>query len=152
MIQLNKFLARIKKAISCKKGEMYFDSAISMVMLVMVVAVSLNVFQFFTLKTDMDYISKELIYVATMHGTTNDIEGSPVGDRLSELEEETGLDVEVTWNVPDGYFNNGNKTVQYGDRINVAITYDLKLTGLGAKALSGQLTATRSGLSEKYWK
>ena len=152
MSQLNKLLARCKKAIACKKGELYIDSVISMVMLVMVVAVALNVFQFFTLKTDMDYISKELIYVATLHGTTEDGEENPVGVRLAELEEETGLDVDVTWSAPDGYFNTTKETVQYGDRINVIVTYDLQLTGVGARALSGTLTANRSGLSERYWK
>lgn len=152
MSQLNKVLARIKTAITCKKGEMYFDSAISMVMLVMVVAISLNVFQFYTLKTDMDYISKELIYVATMHGTTKDTAGTPVGDRLAEIEQEVGMDVEVTWSAPDGYFNSSNETVQYGDRIVVSITYEPHLTGVGAAALSDTLTATRSGLSERYWK
>ena len=152
MSQLKKFSTRIKQVLSCKKGEMYFDTAISMVALVMVVAVSLNVFQFFTWKTDMDYISKELIYVATMHGTTKSTPGTPVGDRLAEIEEETGLDVEVTWSVPDGYFNSSNQTVQYGDRIHVTVAYDAQLTGVGGKALSGILTTTRSGLSERYWK
>ena len=152
MSQLKEFSSKLKRVLANKKGEMYIDSSISMVMLLMVVVVGLNVFQYFTLKTDMDYIAKELIYVATMHGTTKDDAGTPVGDRLAEIEEETGLDVNVMWSVPDGYFNSANETVQYGDKIHVSVTYDPEITGVGSSALSGPQTTTRSGLSEKYWK
>lgn len=152
MSQQKKLSDKFKRVLRCKKGELYIDSAISMVMLVMVIAVALNVFQFFTLKINMEHITKELIYVATMHGTTKDNPGSPVGDRLAEIETELGMDVNVTWSAPDGYFNGSDESVQYGDKIVVTVSYDVELTGVGAEALSGPVTATRSGLSEKYWK
>ncbi|MFT9055512.1 MAG: DUF4320 family protein [Ethanoligenens sp.] len=128
------------------RGEGYIDVVISVLVLMMVLVLSLNVFSFLTVKQDMDYFAKEMITCAATYGKTT----GEVDNRKTELAEETGLIPTVSWQAT--YFDAGDKTVQYGDTITVTLTCDTNVMGFGVFKIPITLTAKYSGLSMKYWK
>lgn len=129
-----------------KRGEGYIDIVISVFVLLMVIVLALNVFSFLSLKQDMDYFAKEMIFTATAFGRTT----GEVDDRYLEVETLTGISADVTWQAQ--YYSESEKTVQYGDTITVTLTYEATLKGFGTIPIPITLTAKHSGLSQRYWK
>lgn len=132
--------------IKSKKGEAYIDVVVSVLVSMMVIILALNVFEFLTIKQDMDYYAKEMITAATVTGKTT----GEVTERFEELTEDTGLNPDIMWTAD--YYNESLKTVQLGDTIKVTITYNTYVKGFGAIKIPITLTAVHSGLSQKYWK
>lgn len=112
----------------------------------MLIVLSLNVFSFLTVKQDMDYFAKEMIYSASAYGKTI----GEVINRNTELVAETGLNPTITWQTT--YFNASAKTVQLGNTITVTFSYRTYVKGFGVFRIPIMLTAKHSGLSQKYWK
>ena len=139
-------MMKIKRIIKSKRGEGYIDVAVSVLVSLMLLVLTLNIFTFLTIKQDMDYFAKEMIFSATAFGKTT----GEVATRYSELTVETGLPPTVTWQA--AYFNASDKTVQYGDTITVTLTYQTYVKGFGVLKVPVTLIAKHSGLSQKYWK
>ena len=133
------------KAIKSKKAESYIDVAVSLVAIMMVIVLALNVFSFLTLKMDMDYFAREMVKVATVSGSTD---ASYVKPRYDELVAEVGFAPSYTWKAT--YYS--GKKVQYGNSIQVTISYPATIVGFGVIKIPLTLTATYSGLSQQYWK
>lgn len=129
-----------------KRGEGYIDVVVAVLVGMMLIVLSLNVFSFLTLKQDMDYYAKELISCATANGKTS----GEVNTRSAEIAEEVGFAPEVTWTAE--YFDNSDRTVQLGDTIKVTLTYRTYMEGFGVFRIPVTLTAVHSGLSQRYWK
>ena len=139
-------MSKLVRVIKSNRGEGYIDVVISVLVLMMVMVLALNVFSFLTVKQDMDYFTKEMIYCATSYGRTT----GEVDSRKAELVVETGLNPTVSWQT--SYFNASAKTVQYGDTITVTLIYNTYVKGFGVFKIPITLTAKYSGLSMKYWK
>lgn len=133
------------QALRSKKGEAYIDVAISLVVIMIVVVLALNVFSFLTLKMDMDYFAREMIDVATVTGSTT---GTDITNRYKELCKEVGFSPDYTYKAV--YYS--GKKVQYGDSIQVTISYNTNLVGMGVLNVPITVSATYSGLSQQYWK
>ena len=137
----------IKRIMRSQKGEGYIDVVVSVWIFSKLLALSLNVFQFFTLKQDMDFFAREMAKTAAAYGQIQD--GTDA--RYAELVEETGLSPDTcTWTA--AYFNTSQKKVQFGDPIRVKLTYKTHLKGFGIFEIPVTLTAGYSAVSEKYWK
>jgi len=134
------------KVLKSRRGDGYIDVVVSVLVSTMLIVLALNVFSFLTVKQDMDYFAKEIIYSATTSGKTI----GEVNTRYNELVNETGLIPTVTWQTT--YFNSTNKTVQLGNTITVTLTYHTYMQGFGVVRIPITLTAKHSGLSQKYWK
>lgn len=139
-------MKKLIKIVKSKRGDGYIDVVVTVLVFMMLLVLALNVFSFLTLKQDMDYYSKEMIYTATAYGKTT----GEVNVRKSELTEETGFSPVVSWQTT--YFNSSSKTVQYGDSITVTLTYKTYFKGFGVFKIPITLTTKYSGLSMKYWK
>jgi hypothetical protein len=137
---------KIKNIIQSKRGEGYIDVVVGILVSMMILVLALNVFSFLTIKQDMDYFAKEMIFAASAYGRTNE----EADTRYNELLAETGIEPAVTWEA--SYFNDSDKTVQYGNTIAVTLTYHTYVKGLGVFKIPITLTAKHSGLSQKYWK
>ncbi|OGO91727.1 MAG: hypothetical protein A2Y17_13270 [Clostridiales bacterium GWF2_38_85] len=129
-----------------KRGEGYVDVVVTVLIFMMLLVLALNMFSFLTVKQDMDYYAKEMIYCASANGRT----AYKVDARKAELTSETGLNPTVTWQAT--YFNTSDQTVQYGDTITVTLTYNTYFKGFGVFRIPITLTAKYSGLSMKYFK
>lgn len=135
----------IKKLLRSKKGEGYVDICVGVVAFVMVLVIALNLFEFITLRVEMDQIADELIEAATFAGE--------FGDDFLDTDNAMLDDYyyyDIDWGA-DKYFNTAYERVQLGDRMWVEISVDTYIKGLGIK-IPTTLTVKKSGLSEKYWK
>ena len=136
----------LKKLIKRNRGEGYVDICVGVVVFVMILVISINVFSFVVLRVEMDRIADELLETATFEGCF----GEAFDDRYAGLQDEYyPFDVECG---ADEYFNETYGRVQLGHvmQIEVSVTTDVK--GLGVCKIPVTLTVKRSGLSEKYWK
>lgn len=138
--------AVFKKILKSKSGEGYIDTVVGVLCSMMVIVLALNVFSFLTLKQNMDYFAKELLETAVENGRI----GVEVNARYTELEKETGIHPSAAWDT--AYFNSSAKTVQLGDTIKLTLTDETTFKGFGVFSIPITLTATHSGLSQKYWK
>lgn len=129
-----------------EKAEGYIDTIVNVLCAMLLIVLALNVFSFLTLKQDMDYIAKELIKTATIDGRTNSL----VTARLVKLEEDTGIYPDVSWTA--SYHSEYDQIVQLGDPIKLTLTYHTNFKGFGMFSIPITLTATHTGLSQKYWK
>lgn len=134
------------KRLNNNRGEGYIDVAVTVLIFMMLLVLALNVFSFLTLKQDMDYYAKEMIYAASSFGKTTD----EVTDRQQMLTNETGITPTITWKTV--YFDDSAQTVQYGETITVTLQYQTTLQGFGSLQVPITLNATHSGLSMMYWK
>lgn len=136
----------IKKLIHSKRGEGYIDTAVSVLVFVMILVVAINIFSFITLKQEMDQISEELIEEATYSGAFD----SEFWSRDSEL-----LGQYYYYGIytsAEKYYNSTYRRVQLGDTMTVKISVTTYLKGLGVFKIPVTVSVTRSGISEKYWK
>lgn len=136
----------IKKLMRSKRGEGYIDTAVSVVVFVMILVVAINIFSFIALKQEMDQIAEELIETATYAGS---FEGD-FWSRDSELLNKYyyyGIETSA-----EKYYNASYRRVQLGDTMSIKITVTTYLKGLGVFKIPVTVSVTRSGISEKYWK
>lgn len=135
------------KSLRNRKGEGYIDTVIAVLVSMMLIVFALNVFSFFTLKQDLDYFAKEMLYSATTSGrTTNE-----VSVRYVALCEELGFSPSYSYAGTD-YYNASTGKVQLGDTVIVTITYNTYVKGLGVFKVPITIKACHSGLSQMYWK
>lgn len=134
------------KRILSKKGEGYIDVVVGILVLMMVLVVSLNIFEFMVIKQDLDEISGQLIETATFNGSFSD----EFNDRAEALKEQF-FQFTVTTNA-DEYYNYPFKRVQLGDMMEVTVSMDTHVQGFGLVKIPITVSSHRSGISEKYWK
>lgn len=136
----------MKKIITSKKAEGYIDVVVGILAILMVVVVVLNIFQFMTLKQDLDEISGQLIETATFNGCFD----SEFDERVESLQNQF-FDFQVDTDA-ESYFNAHYKRVQLGDQMDVYVSVETYIQGLGMFKIPVTVTSHRSGISEKYWK
>jgi hypothetical protein len=136
----------MKKVITSKKAEGYIDVVVGIFAILMVVVVVLNIFQFMTLKQDLDEISGQLIETATYNGCFD----SEFDERVESLQNQF-FDFQVDTDA-ESYFNAHYKRVQLGDQMDVYVSVETYIQGLGMFRIPVTVTSHRSGISEKYWK
>lgn len=136
----------MKKIITSKKAEGYIDVVVGIFAILMVVVVVLNIFQFMTLKQDLDEISGQLIETATFNGCFD----SEFDERVESLQNQF-FDFQVDTDA-ESYFNAHYKRVQLGDQMDVYVSMETYIQGLGMFRIPVTVTSHRSGISEKYWK
>ncbi len=135
----------IKKLLHSKKGDGYVDLCVGVLVFVMMLIIALNIFEFVTLRVEMDQIADELIETATYDGC--------FGERFTETDMNM-LDDYYYYDLDygaDEYFNSTYQRVQLGDRMWVKVSVDTNIKGIGIK-IPITLSVKKSGLSEKYWK
>ena len=136
----------MKKILKTKKAEGYIDICVGIVALLSVLVLTLNVYSFLTLKQDMDEITEQLIDAATESGCF----GNEFNARCEAMRQQF-FDFDVIYSA-DSWYNASYKRVQLGKTMQVTISMQTKLIGLGVVQIPITATSTRSGLSEHYWK
>lgn len=134
------------KKILNKKGEGYIDTCVGLIVLLMALVLTINIYTFFTLKQDLDEISTNLIEIATYEGEF----GAGFERRKAELENEFFEFEAIPYS--DQYFNESLKRVQLGKTMTVTVKVKREIQGTGIFHIPVTATSTRSGISEKYWK
>lgn len=136
----------MRRIFRSQKGEGYIDVVIGILALMAVLVVTLNIFEFMTLKEDLDEISGQLIETATFNGCFD----AAFDERAEDLQNRSfQFDVETD---AQEYFNTSYKRVQLGDKMEVTVSVETYVRGLGVFKIPITVTSHRSGISEKYWK
>ena len=99
----------MRRLLKSKIGEGYFDVAIMVLVSMMMLVVSINVFALFMEGQKLDYFRDELLNTAATYGRIS----TEVNDRYNELNAQTGLSPSVTWSAT--YFDGSDKKVQLAD-------------------------------------
>lgn len=134
------------KLLKSRRGEGYVDMCVGVVVFVMILVISMNIFSFITLRIEMDQIADELIEAATYSGCFGDDFTNRDDDMLDEY-----FYYDIDYGA-DRYFNTAYYRVQLGKPMWVKISVNTYIKGLGAFKIPVKLTVKRSGLSQKYWK
>ncbi len=140
-------MTRIRVVISSRRAEGYIDTVVSVMIIMMLIVLSINVFSFLTAKQDMDYFTREMAEAASVNGDTDSIN---THTRYYELCGETGFDPSYYWTAD--YYNGYYGHVQYGDTIRVTVQYTKYLECFGIFRIPVTMRATYSALSQVYWK
>lgn len=136
----------MRRIFRSQKGEGYIDVVIGILALMAVLVVTLNIFEFMTLKEELDEISWQLIETATFNGCFD----AAFEERADYLQNRFfQFDVETD---AQEYFNTSYKRVQLGDKMEVTVSVETYVRGLGVFKIPITVTSHRSGISEKYWK
>ena len=131
-----------------RSGEGYVDTVVGVLCFCLLLVFIINCFSLLTAKMNMDHYAKELLKTATVEGRTS---GTAITNRQTQLRAETGITPNTTtWTAE--YFNASQRTVQYGQKIELRITYRTEFKGFGIFSIPVTMTSTHSGLSQRYWK
>jgi hypothetical protein len=137
----------LKQVIESKRAEGYIEVVVGVFCSVLLLVFIINAFTFIVLKQNMDFYTKELLKQATIDGQIS----TNVVNRQNQLTAETGITpTTVTWNTT--YFNASQRTVQFGEKIELTITYKTTFKGFGIFEIPVTLTARHSALSQRYHK
>lgn len=136
----------MKKLLRAKRGEGYVDMCVGVVVFVMILVIAINIFEFITLRIEMDQIADDLIEAATYAGCFDDDFWNADGDMLDQY---YYYDIDYG---ADRYFNSVYGRVQLGERMWVEISKHTYIKGLGVFKIPVTVSVKKSGLSEKYWK
>ena len=134
----------MKKYIFLKSGEGYIDVCIGVVVFVTLLVIALNLFNFVSIRTQMDQIADELIETATYTGCF----GEKYEEEKSNIKSDY-FDFDTSYGA-DSFFES-NK-VQLGDKMWVTVSVDTEVKGVGIFKIPVTLRVKKSGISEKYWK
>lgn len=134
-------IKKIKRVLKDKKGEAMIDTAVFLIVIMLLLAITLKVYPVFTLKQNLDYFADELIRTAEVYGE--------VGEATREKEEELKNITNVTPNVDWSTLG----LVDLGEKIEVVISYEYDL---GSFDIFGKMPVTiyskSIGEGERYHK
>ena len=136
----------IKKLLHSKKGEGYVDMCVGVVVFVMILVIAINIFEFITLRIEMDQIADDLIEASTYAGCFDADFWNADGDMLDQY---YYYDIDYG---ADRYFNSVYGRVQLGERMWVKISKHTYIKGLGLFKIPVTVSVKKSGISERYWK
>lgn len=149
-----------------KKGEAYIDTVVTIFLSMTVIAVSLNLFSYYTAYHRLDFVAQEMLRGAAMQGETTSAE---LAERYQELLENTGLgnqddgslgygktgNMSISFEGSEVVFSPSNTTgaVQMGDVIKVKVSCTAHINFMGQTGVAKiPMTVTKTGLSECFWK
>ena len=141
-------MRRIRKMLkNGKKGEGYIETVIFVFVATALIVFSVNVFQLFSLRSDLDQYAKQVLETASVTGSL----GSETMQRIDELSEQSGLHPDISF---EGtvFWTEGSDRIQYGEPIRVTVSVRSELSGFGLLSLPVTLKASAGGLSRRYWK
>ncbi len=129
-----------------RKAEGYIDICIGVICFVIVLVITINIFSFISLRTELDNICDSLLETATYTGEFGD---EFYGKDSVLIMEHFRYDLDYD---ADRYFNETLERVQLGEKMWVEVSYRTYIKGLGAIRIPVTVTVRKSGLSERYWK
>ena len=136
----------VKKILSSRRGEMYIEAVVTVIILIAFLSFMLSVFRVATINNTAMSITDALLETATYYGGF----GPEFDAKVIELQEKySGLPFTVSYT--GDWYNAEYERVQLGDSLSVTVHYEVSITGFGS-LLNVPLSCTRTGSSENFWK
>lgn len=135
----------MKKFLKNKKGEGYVDSAILILVSVLMIAFAVKVYPVFVAKSQLNHFANEIVREAEVTGQI----GDSVNSRIDKLKKEL-IDVDsIKWDVK---YINGTKKIQLNDSINVTVEKKMNIGFFSFGSFPINVPGKDSGFSEVFWK
>lgn len=146
MEKLLKKTEQLKNIFKNKKGEGYIDVVISIMVLLMVLVLTINIYSVMVLKQDLDAISDQLITVATSEGCF----GTEFNKRVDRLRSEF-FDFDYSIGADYWYSDESLHRVDFGKTMTVTVKAYTTFNGGGVFKIPINAQSTRSGISAIHW-
>lgn len=130
-----------------RHGDNYIDTALSIIVFVVVIVAAINIFTVISEHIKMDQVARNLIDVASFSGRF----GPEFEDCIEDMHETYG-DFEVEYGPAKTYYNSTKKEVQLGETMVVVVKRQTALELSGIVHIPITCTATKQGVSREYWK
>ncbi|MCF8019062.1 MAG: DUF4320 family protein [Vallitaleaceae bacterium] len=128
------------KILKSKRGEGYIDVVVVVLVAMMVIAMAVNVYPVFVVKSDLNTFANELARVAEIEGRI----GSETSAKKNELRASLGIDPTVNWS------KSGNIDLNEEFSLVLTLPVDIGFFEFGSFPIT--LTAKATGRSEVYHK
>jgi hypothetical protein len=120
---------------------MYIDLSLFVVIVLVLLALSINVAKVLMVKQSLDDFSKELVRTAEVNGEI----GHWTDEREEALKRDLGISPEITWEQPRG-------RIDLNEKIALHLSADTEVGIGGYLKLPLELKSSATGYSEVYWK
>lgn len=124
-----------------KRGEGYVDVAVILLVVMLCIGLAIQVFPVFIVQQKLNTFANELVREAAIAGRV----GAETSQRTHQLEQQTGLTPNITWD------RTGNIPINQEVSVNLQTSMNIGLFG-GFGSFPIQLSASAKGKSEVYWK
>ena len=136
----------MKKILSSRRGEMYVEAIITVIIIISFLVFMVSVFRIATVNNTAANIADTLLETAAYHGGF----GEEFNAKVVQLQEKYP-NFQFTVSYTGDWYNQYYERVQLGDSLSVTVHYEVSISGFGA-FLNIPLECTRSGASENFWK
>lgn len=136
----------IRKILSSKRGEMYVEAVVTIIIVMAVLLFCISALQVASVKNQADAIADTLLEHAAFYGCFDSNFYALVSEQKDAY---PGIPFEVS--ISGDWFNEPLKRVQLGDTMTVRVSFSVTIGGFGS-FIKIPLTTTRNGASENYWK
>lgn len=135
----------IKKYLKNKKGEGYIDSAILILVSVLMIAFAVKVYPVFVAKSQLNHFANEIVREAEVTGQI----GNSINSRTDKLKKEL-IDIDsIKW---DAKYISGTKKIQLNDSISVTLEKKMNIGFFTFGSFPINVHGKDSGFSEVFWK
>lgn len=128
------------KILQSRDGQFTLDGAFLFLFASMLVVLSISIFGVMLKANTLTGMAADITRYIEIRGMLD----STVYEELAELEESSGLDVEMEVSFSD--------TIQFGEAFEVTLTYDAEFGIGGIFTADVPLSTTAAGRGERYWK
>lgn len=132
-------LERIKQKIKCRKGEMYIDTAISVFVMLIVLAIVMSVVPVLIKQYQLNVLANDVTRYIEVAGSSDNLDADKIYDE--NMIKPSNLQV-------DG----GGEKIQLGKTFSVTLEYETEIGLGGLIEIPITITSKAQGTSEVYWK
>ena len=135
----------IKRYFKDKKGEGYIDSAILVLVFVLMMAFALNVYPVFVAKSQLNHFANEIVREAEITGEI----GISVANKITKLKKESINPDSIKFDVKN---ISGTTHIQLNESISVTLEKKMDIGFFTFGSFPVTIQAKDSGVSEVFWK
>ena len=128
------------KILKCKKGEGYIDTAVIVVVAMLIIALAVKVYPVFIVKNELNTFVGELARVAEIEGRI----GTATQIRANELEASMGISPTIKWSK--------SGKIQLNEEFSVFVIYEVDIGFFEFGSFPITLRSKATGRSEVYYK
>ena len=130
----------MNKILKCNRGEGYIDTAVIVVVAMLVIALAVKVYPVFIIKNELNTFANELARVAEIEGQI----GAATQNKANELKINLGINPTIIWSK--------SGRVQLNDEFSVTLSYEVDIGFFEFGSFPITLRSKATGRSEVYFK
>lgn len=130
----------MKNILKCNRGEGYIDTAVIVIVAMLIIALAVKVYPVFIVKNELNTFAGELARVAEIEGRI----GSATRTKENNLKASMGLNPSIEWSK--------SGRIQLNEEFSVVVTYEVDIGFFEFGSFPITLKSKATGRSEVYYK